>query len=81
MCAEYGVGDESKLKVVAKTCAKGNKGQSIIVTGAHQGCGGCANAVTRVVEKTPCAVARTAKRHSFTYNGTGNFNNKKFFGQ
>lgn len=75
----FGVSDKLEIKPVAQTGSKGKMVQSIIVTGAHMCCGGCAKAVDRAIKKTPGATGHTAKKNSVTFFVNGNFNDRTFF--
>lgn len=75
----FGVSDTPGIKPVARTGARGKMVHSMIVTGTHMCCGGCANAVDRAIKNTPGATSHTAKKHSVTFVVNGNFNDQRFF--
>ena len=75
----FGVSENSDIKPVAKTGAKGEMVKSLNVGGVHLCCGGCVEAVDRAIKSTPGATDHTAKKNSTTFVVNGNFNDQKFF--
>lgn len=75
----FGVSDDSELKPVAKTGAKGQKVHSLNVAGVHLCCGGCVNAVERATKNTPGATGHSAKKNASVFSVTGDFDDQKFF--
>ena len=75
----FGESDNPDIKPVAKTGAKGQKVESLEVTGVHLCCPGCVKAVDRALKNTPGAKAHTAKKNVEKFVVTGDFNDQKFF--
>jgi periplasmic mercuric ion binding protein len=75
----FGVSESGDVKPLAKTGAKGEKVQSLTVSGVHLCCPGCVKAVDRALKNTPGATAHTAKKNAETFVVTGDFNDQKFF--
>lgn len=75
----FGANENSDFKPVAQTGAKGEKVQSLVVSGAHLCCAGCVKAVDRAVRNTPGAAGHTAKKNAERFMVNGNFNDQAFF--
>jgi periplasmic mercuric ion binding protein len=75
----FGKSDNSEIKPMAKTGAKGEKVQSLAVEGVHLCCPGCVKVVDRAVKNTPGAIGHTAKKNVESFVVTGDFNDEKFF--
>ncbi len=75
----FGVSDNPQIKPAIKTGAKGQKVQSLEVSGVHLCCPGCVKAVDRALKSTPGATAHTAKKNAETFVVTGDFDDQKFF--
>lgn len=71
----YGTSDDVKLD--AATGAKGEKVQTLKVSGVHLCCAKCVKAVDKAVKSVPGVTGDTATKGADSFEVTGNFNDKE----
>jgi periplasmic mercuric ion binding protein len=72
-------GDSTDVKIDASTGAKGEKVQTLTITGVHLCCGKCVKAVDKAVKSVPGVTGDTATKNAESFTVTGDFNDKDVF--
>jgi periplasmic mercuric ion binding protein len=72
----FGTSSDPSVKIDADTGAKGQKVQTMTITGLHLCCGKCVNAVHKTLLSVPGVTGDTAAKNVKTFTVTGDFNDK-----
>jgi periplasmic mercuric ion binding protein len=72
-------GVSSDVKIDSTTGAKGEKVQTLTITGVHLCCGKCVKAVDKAVKSVPGVTGDTAAKNAESFTVTGDFNDKDVF--
>jgi copper chaperone CopZ len=75
----FGKSSDSSIKISESTGAKGEKVQSLQVTGVHLCCGKCVDAVDDALNSVTGVKTNTATKGAKSFTVTGDFNDKEVF--
>ncbi|MDB6068309.1 MAG: putative metal-binding protein [Pedosphaera sp.] len=75
----FGTTSDAGVKLDSSTGAKGEKVQSLQVSGVHLCCGSCVKAVQAALKTVPGVKGDTAVKGAKTFEVTGDFNDKDVF--
>ena len=73
----FGTSDDVKLE--AATGAKGEKVQTLKVSGVHLCCAKCVKAVDKAIKSVPGVTGQTATKGAESFDVTGDFNDQEVF--
>ncbi len=75
----YGTSSNPDVKVSCSTGAKGEKVQTLTVTGVHLCCGKCVKSVNEALSKVPGVTGNTATKGAKSFTVTGDFKDSDVF--
>jgi copper chaperone CopZ len=76
----FGASSDAKIKLMAKTGAKGAKVQTLKVEGVHLCCAKCVTSVDNAIKSVAGVKSHTAEKGAKSFEVSGDFNDKDVFG-